>query len=362
MIEIKTISENTPKVEAMDHEKVAIALEDGSIVVVYLDSNKIISCSLEENPVQIALYGSRIYVLTKPYPIEIKDDEENEELLGINMFAQKKTGVTLWLLEIENDKLVVVNRRDKTGGFGIYNDKIYACDPIQEGFYALDPNLNLIERVEIKIKPTNRKPWYSSIYIFDGILYLIQEDDMIRWFNIGVSITEGGILSTENLHASDYISINNPVERMVKVGSYVVGVLASPPFLIHIQNNIPHLVSDPNECINLKYKESFSMTKNLRVNTGKYAIANNRFIISIADTNLKKIEYAFSVEDSSETLNISSRFLAYENYLLCFAWTTHDKKCPIIIFDMTELSNPKIKMIVNFRGDVNNLAVKKEDI
>ncbi|GAA5038126.1 hypothetical protein GCM10011506_35240 [Marivirga lumbricoides] len=52
-------------------------------MLTYLGQEKVFSCKLAEEPVQIAIEGFNVFVLTNPYPVEIKDNQENEEALPL---------------------------------------------------------------------------------------------------------------------------------------------------------------------------------------------------------------------------------------------------------------------------------------
>ncbi|WP_375578535.1 hypothetical protein ABWH96_16110 [Marivirga tractuosa] len=359
MKQIRSTSNSQPVVEVVDNEKAVIALYDGTISVVYLTKNKFLSNKLEAEAVQISIHGSHLYVLTKPFPIEVKDDEENEEVLAINMLAAKKTGITLWKLEIGENEISVVGKRQNTGGFAIYDQKIFACNPLEEGFYVLDLKLNEIERVGITIKPTNRKPWFSSIFIIDSILYLFQDENVIRWFRINDQISEGGILVPENRHVTNFVSLNKSPKKLIKAGDYIIGTLDSnQSFLIDFNESTPYVVNDPSEFIDLKYKESYTFSKKIQANTGHYALAINRYVITIADTKLSEIQYAFCLSSAEDTLNLS-RINASDNFAICYAWT-YDRKFPIVILDMADPKMPKIHTVINLGGDIKGLTIEED--
>lgn len=359
MKEIKTDLTSQPLAEATDNGKAVVALNDGTILLAYLEHEKVLSCKLDEEPVQIAIEGSNVFVLTKPYPVEIKDDEENEEALAINMLAARKTGITLWKLAVGENDINISNKRDNTGGFAIHERKIFACNPLKEGFYVLDLDLNEIERIGINIKPTNRRPWYSSIFIIDSILYLIQEDDLIRWFTINEEISEGGILVPENRHVTNFVSLNKSPKKLIKAGDYIIGTLDSnQSFLIDFKESTPYVVSDPSEFTDLKYKESYTFSKNIQANTSNYALAINRYVIAIADPNLNEIQYGFCLSSAEDTLNLA-RVNAYGNFAICYAWT-YDRKFPIVILDMANPKMPKIHTLINLGGEIKGLTIEDD--
>ncbi|GAA5038130.1 hypothetical protein GCM10011506_35230 [Marivirga lumbricoides] len=273
------------------------------------------------------------------------------------MLAARKTGITLWKLAVGENDINISKKRNNTGGFAIHERKIFACDPLKEGFYVLDLDLDEVERIRINIKPTNHRPWYSSIFIIDSILYLFQDENVIRWFTINEEISEGGVLVPENLHVTNFMSINNAPKKLIKIGGYIIGTLdSSQSFLINFKENAPYIVNDPNVFIDLKYKESYTFSKNIQANTSNYALAINRYVIAIADTKLNEVQYAFCLSSAEGTLNLA-RGNAYGNFAICYAWT-YDRKFPIVILDMADPKMPKIHTVINLGGEIKDLKIE----
>ena len=85
---IKPENEGLSLVEALDAEKIVVAQDNGVVTVSYLNLNKMLSIQLNAVAVQIEIHKSSIYVSTKPYAIEItEDNEESEDVHNNNLSA-----------------------------------------------------------------------------------------------------------------------------------------------------------------------------------------------------------------------------------------------------------------------------------
>ncbi|WP_025664791.1 hypothetical protein [Aquimarina megaterium] len=357
---IKTELESQPLAETLDSEKAIIAQKNGDISLVYLNSSKLLSLRLDQEPVQVELYQSNIYVLTKPFRKEVSDDsEESEEILANNLLAAKKTGVTLWKIAIHENSLEIETKREKTGGFVIHDDKLYACNVLAYGFYILNPDLEEVEKIEVKIKVDGRTPWYSSIKIIDDTLFLIQEENQIRWFKLGDTIEEMGIIVPEFPHMTSFISINSGPKQLFKVDQQIVGTVSSGnPYVITLRKNESIVAIDPKKMFSLKYKELFSIINKLQAKTDRYALAMDKYRIVVTDSKLKETVYAFSFTEPNETLYLT-RISVFENYVICFAWTNQGKY-PVIIFDMTEPEKPTIINVINCGKKTGEIKIEED--
>ena len=54
-----------------------------------------------------------------------------------------------------------------------------------------------------------------------------------------------------------------------------------------------------------------------------------------------------------------NRITAFENYVICFAWTDQ-RKYPLIIFDITELKKTRIVNVVNCGVAVGEIKIEED--
>ncbi len=345
---MKLVNESQPLAEVLDSEKVVVAQENGVVSAVYLNSNKILSVELNAVAVQIEIHKNSMYVSTKPFAIEItEENEESEEVYNNNVLANRKTGSKLWKIDILEEALVISKTFDKAGGFAINNDKLYACNIVSYGFYVLSLGLDEIETVAVHIEPSTRRPWYSNITIIDDDLFLTQEEERIRWFKLGNKIEEKGIVEPEPefIYETSFISINAAPKKMVKVGQYVLGILTSgEPYVIDFLAGKPVVVVDPKIIFTLNYKEQ-SVLNRVHAATSQCVLAMDRYRIIVADAKLDTVLYGFCLDEIDETLNLT-RLTAFGNYVLCYAWT-YGGKYPLIILDLSKSQEPVITKIID---------------
>jgi len=344
---IKLSTEGQPLVEALDNDKVVVAQQNGMVTVVYFNSNKILSVELKAEAVQIELYNQSVYISTKPFAIQItKDNEESEEVLTNNLLASKKTGSTLWKLDIQDESLVINNTFTNVGGFAIKDDKLYACNISSYGFYVLSLNLMEIELVPVQIEPSTRRPWYSNITIVDNILYLTQEEERIRWFELGDKIEEKGIVGSEFIHQTSFFSLNAAPKKMLRIKNYILGILTSgEPFVISFIDQKPIVAVDPKTIFTLNYKEKSAVLNRVQTATDQYVLAMDRYRIIITDAAMSTALHGFCLDEVDETLNLT-RIALFGNYAVCFAWT-YAKKYPLIVMDLTNPQDPVIVQIID---------------
>jgi hypothetical protein len=344
---VKLATESQPVVEALDNEKVVIAQQNGIVTVVYLNSDKILSVELNAEAVQIEIRNSSIYVSTKPFEIvQTADNEESEEVLANNLLASRKTGSTLWKIDIIENALVVNNTFEHAGGFAINEDKIYACNILSYGFYVLSLTLIEIEKIFVQIEPSDRRPWHSMIVISDNVLFLIQEEARIRWFTLGDKIEEMGIVEPEFIHKTCFLSVSATPKKVLKVGSYILGILTfGEPFVISMIDGKPAVAVDPKTIFTLIYKDGFEVMDRIQAVSDQYALGMNRDRIMVTDETMNAVLHGFYFDEVDDGLNLT-RVSAFGKYAVCFAWT-YSRKYPVIIFDLSKPQEPVIVKIVD---------------
>lgn len=344
---IKTLTESKPAVEALDDAKVVVAQDNGVITVAYLHTNKMLSVKLNAQAVQIRIHKASVYVSAKPFLIPITaEDEESEEVLANNLLACRKTGVILYKIDIEEDALVVRSMFDKVGGFAIKEDRIYACNIYSYGFYVLSLDLTEIERVPVQIEPSTRRPWYSNITIIDNTLFLMQEEDRIRWFTLESNIEERGIVEPEFPHQTAFVSLNTAPGRILKIGGHILCVLESgEPVVITFIGGKPIVAVDPKIVFPLMYKEKSAVLHRIKEATEQCVLAMDRYRIIVTDTGMRTVYHGFCLDEVDETLNVT-RITAFGKYAVCFAWT-YAGKYPLVVLNLTNPREPVIAKIID---------------
>jgi hypothetical protein len=344
---IKLEIESAPLVEALDIEKVSIMQENGMLTLVYLDSDKILSVQLDGVAVQIEIHKNSIYVSTKPFAIEItKENESSEYVYNNNVLANRKTCNRLWKIGILEESLTIRKTFDNAGGFAIDKDNVYACNSVSYGFYVLSMELDLLETVVVGIDFFERRPWYSIIRIIGAELFLIQEEERIRWFTLGNKIEEKGIVEPEFIHETSFLSLNAAPKKILKVGKYILGILSSgEPFVIDFVDGKPTVAVDPKTIFTLNYQEKSAVLNRVQEATDQFVLAMDRYRIIVTDAEMSHIQHGFCLDEADETLNLS-RLTACGNYAVCFAWT-YGKKYPLIVLDLSNPSDPVITKVID---------------
>lgn len=347
MKRIKTKNESQPVAEALDNEKIVFAQQDGTITVVYLNSDKILSIKINAEAIQIESNSYSIYVSTKPFVINTEPGkEESEEVHANNLLAIKKTGSTLWKIDILEDSLLIHSSLEMAGGFAIHGNKIYACNITTYGFYVLSLDLVEIEKVFVQLEPSTRRPWYSHIEIFDDVLFLIQEEERIRWFKLGGEINEMGIIEPEFIHRTPFISVNSRPEKILRIGAHLLGIIESDtPYVICIDNNKPSVAIDPTTVFDLMYNENSLVMNRVQAVTDQLVLGIDRYRIIVANQEMNTLLHTFCLDEADEGLN-NSRITANGRYAVCFAWT-YSKKYPLIVLDLSVPTEPSIIKVID---------------